>query len=142
MQLQYWLEPVYTLTIVFIKTSILLSYNRIFGHMKTIRNVIYVLLGLVWAWGLAMLFVCLFQCSPIDKVWHPEKPGHCVDFMKYEWGKSISNLCMDWMILIVPIRPVLKLQMQLSQKALVFAAFMCGSLSVSSHLSIHISKSK
>lgn len=77
-----------------------------------------------------MLFVCLFQCSPIDKVWHTQKSGHCIVFMQYEQGKSISNLCIDWMILIVPIRPVLKLQMPLSQKMLVFAAFMCGSLSV------------
>ncbi|KAI7775064.1 hypothetical protein LA080_007400 [Diaporthe eres] len=118
----------YTLVVVFIKTSILYSYKNIFGHVKMTKYHIYILLGLTWAWGLGSFLPALFQCSPIDKAWLPMKPGHCIGLMPYLWATSISNFIIDWLILIVPIAPVLKLHLPPTQKLLVGLSFMCGSI--------------
>jgi hypothetical protein len=118
----------YSTVVVTIKTSILISYYRIFGHVLRTRYFIYVLLAASWAWGIANFFALLFQCTPIDKAWHPEKPGHCIQFIPFLWGTSITNFIIDWLILAVPIAPVLKLRLPRTQKILVGLSFLCGSL--------------
>ncbi|CAG9972526.1 unnamed protein product [Clonostachys byssicola] len=118
----------YGIATALIKTSILLSYRRIFGHMKKVRISIWILLGLTWAWCLSNIFGMAFQCSPIRKAWIPETPGTCIDLIAFLWGNSVSNLLIDWFILAVPIGPVLKLQLPLVKKILVGGAFLCGSL--------------
>lgn len=127
-QLIYFPVLSYTLVVVFIKTSILYSYKNIFGHVKMTRYHIYILLGLTWAWGIGSFLPALFQCSPIDKAWLPMKPGHCIGIMPYLWATSISNFVIDWLILAVPISPVLKLHLPPTQKLLVGLSFMCGSM--------------
>jgi len=114
--------------VVLIKTSILYSYKRIFGHVKTTKYHIYALLGLSWAWAVAFFLTIVFQCHPIDKAWIPGKPGHCIAVVPFLWGNSISNFIIDWMILLVPVMPVLKLQLPRKQKILVALSFLFGSL--------------
>ena len=124
----YWPALGYTILIVLIKTSILLSYKRIFGHNKTTRIHIYILLGFSWAWGIAVFFTCTFQCWPIEKAWKPMMPGKCINLLDYLWGNSVSNFIIDWLILAVPIVPVWKLQMGIVQKSLVAGSFALGSM--------------
>ncbi|KAJ4303193.1 hypothetical protein N0V90_002086 [Kalmusia sp. IMI 367209] len=124
----YWPELGYTIVVVLIKTSILLSYKRIFGHVTQTKYHIYILLGLSWGWGIAVFFACVFQCSPIKKAWMPEIPGHCIKTIPFLWGNSISNFIIDWLILAVPIKPVLKLHLPPTQKVLVALSFLCGAL--------------
>lgn len=124
----YFPELNYTIVVVLIKTSILFSYKRIFGHVKATKYHIYALLGLSWAWGIAFFLTITFQCNPIDKAWIPEKPGHCIPIVPFLWGNSISNFIIDWMILLVPVIPVLKLQLPMKQKVLVGLSFLFGSV--------------
>ena len=124
----YFPELGYTILISTIKASILLSYHRIFGHITWVRRANYVLGGLVVGWCIAIFFSAMFQCTPIDKVWKPMKPGHCTQFIPFLWGNSITNNVIDWSILILPIIPVWKLQMEAKQKVLVIGAFGLGSL--------------
>ncbi|KAK8115748.1 hypothetical protein PG984_012250 [Apiospora sp. TS-2023a] len=124
----YWPELGYTLLVVFVKTSILLSYRRIFGHVKSTRWHIYVLMGLVWSWGIAIFLTCVFQCTPIRKAWEPAVHGKCIQLVPFLWGNSVSNLIIDWMILAVPIVPVWKLHMDPAQKTLVAGSFALGSI--------------
>lgn len=127
-QMFFWPELGYTILVVLVKTSILFSYKRIFGHIKSTRLHIYALMALAWGWGIAVFFTCVFQCTPIDKAWQPQKPGHCIETIPFLWGNSISNFVIDWMILAVPIVPIWKLQMAPAQKSLVALSFLLGSL--------------
>ncbi|KAH7310794.1 hypothetical protein B0I35DRAFT_439711 [Stachybotrys elegans] len=128
LQLIFWPSFSYGTVTALIKTSILLSYRRIFGHMKRIRIAIWILLVASWAWCLSNIFGMAFQCTPVRKAWHPEVPGTCIDLIAFLWGNSVSNFVIDWLILGVPIGPVLKLQLPTSKKVLVGGAFLCGSL--------------
>lgn len=105
-----------------------MSYNRIFGRLKRFRYANYTLGALVLGWFLGVFFSVLFQCTPIDKAWKPMKPGHCIDVISFLWGNSISNAILDYMILLMPVGPVLSLQMGATQKCLVLLSFSLGSL--------------
>ncbi|KAL5115781.1 hypothetical protein ACEQ8H_006276 [Pleosporales sp. CAS-2024a] len=126
----FWPELGYTITITLIKVSILISFRRIFGHIPWVRNCIWVIGSLCVSWGIAIFFTVVFQCSPVDKAWLPLKPGRCIELIPFLWGNSISNNLLDWSILILPIIPVWRLQMDSKQKALVICAFFLGSLQV------------
>lgn len=124
----FWPELGYTIVITLIKVSILVSYHRIFGHIRWVLRSIYVIGALVVGWGIAIFFTVIFQCNPVDKAWQPMKPGKCIELIPFLWGNSISNNLLDWSILLLPVIPVWKLQMEKKQKALVLCAFFLGSL--------------
>ncbi|KAK5999206.1 Satratoxin biosynthesis SC1 cluster 4-like protein [Cladobotryum mycophilum] len=117
-----------TVLLVVVKTSILISYKRIFGHNRITLIQIYVLLGLSWCWGISTFVAGIFQCTPIAKMWKPLKPGTCIDVLAFIWGTSISSFIIDWMILLIPIVPVWKLRITTTQKVLVGGSFAFGSV--------------
>ena len=126
----YWPEIGYPIVIASIKISILISYLRVFGRLKWFRNTVYGLMTLTTMWFIMHFFVIIFQCTPVDKAWRPSKPGHCIDFIPFFYGNSIPNMILDYLILLLPVIPVLKLQMLPLQKALVLGAFALGSVFV------------
>lgn len=127
-QMFYWPELGYTIRIATIKASILLSYRRIFGHIRWFKFAANVLGTLVGVWFFAVFFSVLFQCTPIDKAWYPLKDGHCIDLIPFLWGNSISNNILDWLILFMPVVPVWRLQMDPVQKLLVLGSLLLGSM--------------
>jgi len=124
----YWPELGYVILIATIKCSILISYTRIFGHLRWFKLTTYALGTLVCIWFLGVFFSVLFQCTPIDKAWYPLKDGHCIDLVPFLWGNSISNNILDWLILFLPVIPVWRLQMEPVQKFLVMGSFLLGSI--------------
>ena len=58
----------------------------------------------------------------------PETPGHCFNFNNYILVIVIIDLFMDATILVLPIRPVLNLQMSVTRKAMVCGIFLVGGL--------------
>lgn len=67
-----------------VKTSILLLYRRIFVY-RSFRIVSLLVGVLVTSWGIAVLSVSIFQCTPVDKFWNPSLHGHCVDAQTFFW---------------------------------------------------------
>ena len=126
--MSFWPELGYSLVIVSLKTSILVSYHRIFGHLQWFHYAVYTMGTLVILWGITNFFSLLFQCTPIDKAWFPKKPGHCIDFLAFIWANSILNSAFDYLILFLPVVPVLRLHMEPVQKALILGSFAFGSL--------------
>lgn len=128
-QMFYAPEIGYTILVATVKLSILFSYKRIFGHLRKLKVYIHVLMGLSVGWGVSCVFVIIFQCWPIERVWHPTMTeGGCIDLVAFLWATSISNLIIDWLILTVPVVPIWKLQMSGVQKGLVAGSFALGSV--------------
>jgi hypothetical protein len=68
----------------------------------------------------------IFECSPRDKIWDKSLPGKC---FQIKWVLNISggfNTVTDWMILLLPIHAVSKLQTDRPKKILVILAFTFG----------------
>ena len=120
----------YIVSVSTIKFSILVSYNLIFGRLKWFRIALYATATLEAIWLIGVFIYVIFQCNPIDKSWKPLKPGHCIDFIPFLWGNSITNAVLDYVILLLPVFPVLRLQMKREQKFLLLLSFSLGSLSV------------
>ncbi|KAK7699766.1 hypothetical protein SLS64_011378 [Diaporthe eres] len=82
------MEFAYVTTIVLIKHSILLMYIRIFPRERKLRITAYIVAAVVTAWGIALYFVFLFQCSPARKAWTPSVEGHCIEYNWIQIGNA------------------------------------------------------
>lgn len=124
----YWPALGYTILISTIKFSVLISYKRIFSSIRWFQHTVHILMALTGAWFIAIFFTVMFQCSPVNKVWNPMKPGQCIDFVPFLWGNSISNNILDYCILLLPVIPVWQLQLSGVQKVLLLGSFALGSV--------------
>ncbi|KAL9064995.1 MAG: hypothetical protein Q9157_007634 [Trypethelium eluteriae] len=129
-------EISYTLTIVMVKFSVLVMYWRIFRESKTVRIAIYVLGGVVAAWGVAFLLVTIFDCSPVKGAWtrfsmeavmNPAMAPVCrVQAEPAYLSNSAINIVTDIAILILPMYQVWQLNLPRAQKLAVCGIFAIG----------------
>ncbi|KAG8161324.1 hypothetical protein KVR01_009588 [Diaporthe batatas] len=120
------MEFAYVTTIVLIKLSILLMYIRIFPRERKLRITAYIVAAVVVAWGIALYFVFLFQCSPVRKAWTPSVEGHCIEYNWIQIGNAVPNIITDVVILCMPIPLVLKLHITVYQKFALCLTFSLG----------------
>ena len=107
------------------KLSVLLLYRRIFTQQK-FRIAIDTVIGVCVAWAVALLLATLFQCQPISKAWIPDLGGTCIDLQKLYYGTSISNLILDVVINLMPVREIWKLQINRRQKIVLMVIMTLG----------------
>lgn len=133
-------EIVYTLTLCLVKYSTLCLYWRVFGTSKRNRIPIWILAGLVTAWGVAILLTSIFQCVPTRSWWKrldpvdPMPPTEFVcgvDSTQFFIGNSIPTIVTDIMMIAMPVPYIWSLQMRVPQKIGVLAIFLLGALWVS-----------
>lgn len=80
---------------------------------------------------ITFFFGTLFECTPIEKslTMPPGSPEvHCVDMVKLFYAGASVDVVLDFAILLVPLPPVLKLQMPTKQKIGVLLVFLTGVL--------------
>lgn len=131
----------YALTITMVKISILLLYRRVFDVRKC-RIATTVLLGVCIFWGIAAMFVLVFQCQPMAGMWNPADmfTSKCIDIKAYYAGIAGSNMGLDIIILATPIYMVwgyngTGLRLKTSQKLMLTGVFLLGGLYASPILS-------
>ncbi|RSL65169.1 hypothetical protein CEP54_004296 [Fusarium duplospermum] len=123
-------EFTYGTVLCTIKAAILLMYYRIFPT-RFMKLGGYVLGGMTFAWWVAVVFVSIFQCVPVQKTWHPfMEGGHCLDKNQFFLGNSIPNIITDALILCLPVYEVSKLQVRRSQKLAIIGIFLLGGIVV------------
>ena len=120
-------ECVYVTVVMLVKASILVMYHRIFP-VPGFRLAVYIIGGVVVAWWLAIVLVCIFQCDPISKAWLPWSPGTCIDLKASFIGNAVPNIITDIAILALPITQVWSLQGTVARKLSLCCAFLLGSL--------------
>ncbi|KAI3396868.1 hypothetical protein diail_11572 [Diaporthe ilicicola] len=128
------MEFAYVTTIVLIKHSILLMYIRIFPRERKLRITAYIVAAVVTAWGIALYFVFLFQCSPARKAWTPSVEGHCIEYNWIQIGNAVPNIMTDFLILCMPIPLVLKLHITVYQKFALSLTFSLGAFVLGSSI--------
>ena len=126
-------EISYTITLVAVKLSILALYWRIFLGSRPLRIAIYVLAGVVSAWGIAFLLVTIFDCSPVSGAWtrfsmeaimNPAKAPLCtVQAEPAYLSNSALNLATDIAVLLLPLPMIWQLRLPRSQKLAMSAIF-------------------
>jgi hypothetical protein len=127
----YWFNVCaieYGVMIGLAKIAVLWLYRRVFSphRWSLFDNVIVALIAIIFTFYAVTSMVKIFECSPRDKIWNKSLPGKCVEI---KWVLNISggfNTVTDWIILLLPIHAVSKLQMDKLKKILVVLAFTFG----------------
>lgn len=122
-------EVFYPLIIAIVKLSICLQVIRIFAARRDFN------FWLIWGftilqviWFFCCFWVSLFQCTPVQKVYDPERHGSCLSgYQNYIIAVGIFNLVSDILMLLYPIFCISQLQLKLQKKLGVTAIFLVGS---------------
>ncbi|KAL1970435.1 hypothetical protein VTN77DRAFT_4079 [Rasamsonia byssochlamydoides] len=105
------------------------SSTRIFPT-RDFRLATFILGGIVISWVIAIVFVSVFQCTPVEKTWNPAVPGHCINLKGSFIGNAIPNIMTDIAILSLPVRVVWRLHADLTYRLSVIVVFLLGSFVV------------
>lgn len=92
------------------------------------RRTVYTLIGVVCAYTLAYELIIIFQCSPVSAAWDIAVKGQCIAPMVPMMALSIANIIIDVLILLLPIKVFLELQMSRRQRTSLVALFGAGGL--------------
>lgn len=65
----------------------------------------------------------------VQKSWYPRIPGHCIDKHAYDYGSQIPKIITDFLLLLLPLRPISKLSLSVKEMTLLFLLFGVGLLS-------------
>lgn len=124
-------EIAYICTLTCTKISILIWYRRIFPP-KRLGIIIWVLMGLATAWGVAYVIALLLGCSPFRVFWNPIPSQHCHNGggNAFVIANAVTNITIDIPILALPIPIIWKLQIRDGKKWGVRGVFLLGALYV------------
>ncbi|KAL8800462.1 MAG: hypothetical protein Q9182_005174 [Xanthomendoza sp. 2 TL-2023] len=110
-----------------IKVSILLLYRRIFAIDRSFR-IQSTLVGLiVFFFWLAVTIACLLNCRPLKYSWIGlSGVEHCINYNIFWMVTGAVEIVIDTVILALPIRMVLMLQLSPKRKFSVSLVFLLG----------------
>ena len=116
----------YCACIACIKASILYLYRRIFPQ-KWFRNALIATGSFNLMWFIAAFFGTIFQCVPISLLWDLETPGYCINYHDGVLAFGGITVATDFLILVLPIPLVWRIQISRRKKWLITFTFMLGS---------------
>lgn len=82
----------------------------------------------VFGYLFSNLLTQIFGCTPIDKYWKPETPGHCILKIKAAYALGSMNFISDLFIFILPLPTVWRLHLPRKDKLGVTLVFMGGAV--------------
>jgi hypothetical protein len=97
-------------------------------HSTAFSWQIDILIALVTAWCAGIIFTAFFLCVPMSKLWDldPLAPGTCINIVKFYYDLQIPNILTDLLLIVVPIREVLKLDLTKKLKIGAIMMFLLG----------------
>jgi hypothetical protein len=73
-------------------------------------------------------FVDVFRCKPVEAAWNPTVKGTCMSYAAFPWATGIFNMISDFYILVLPLPPILRMNMPLVRRLRIAAIFGLGLL--------------
>ncbi|KAI4149426.1 MAG: hypothetical protein LQ341_001322 [Variospora aurantia] len=125
----YMLDPLYALTVTAVKLSILYLYRRIFA-VQAFKQISFAVAAACVVWWVVFTITALIPCRPVRKFWQPQIEGHCYNFNEFFLGASIVDILLDAVILSLPIKKIVGLQMPYKRKVMLCFVFLVGGLDV------------
>jgi hypothetical protein len=112
-KLNYTGQIVYTLALVTVKMGILMLYLRVFGTNanKRFRWTIIGIMIFGALHGVGYGFAIIFQCLPVSAIWDSNITDPvCIHYGSLVLSASIISLTEDFLLVLLPIPQLLKLQ--------------------------------
>ncbi|KAL8851457.1 MAG: hypothetical protein Q9221_003636 [Calogaya cf. arnoldii] len=118
------------------KISILLFYLRL-NPSKGFRYSTFAVMAITFSWMISAILAQILQCSPVPKLWNPTIPGTCINPNPLYLSNSIINTLIDFLVLLLPIPMIVRLQVNTRTKLVLGAIFsLCSGTVVVSALRI------
>jgi hypothetical protein len=117
-------------TLLCIKASILTFFHRTFGPNRIFRIAVWCVAALVVGLWLASTLAAIFQCTPISFFWNKNQPGTCFNANAFVLVTSIINVVTDFIIVVMPMPIIWKLDMPRARKIGVCGIFLLGGVVV------------
>ncbi|KAG8411394.1 hypothetical protein J3458_015454 [Metarhizium acridum] len=130
-QAAYWFNVAaieYGVMIGVTKLAVLWLYRRVFSPIRWSKfdMTIVTLIVIIFGFYSTTSLVKIFECNPRARIWNPSVPGKCVDIHIILNVSGAFNTVTDYLILLLPIHAVRKLQMDRFKRVLVVLAFTFG----------------
>ncbi|KAF6803269.1 hypothetical protein CMUS01_15135 [Colletotrichum musicola] len=106
------------------KLAVLAMYYRIFSPSKNLRRGVWTLSSMVVAWGIAVIGVTIFACTPVSGFWDKKIPSKCMQSGKI--AITIPNIVLDVVAALLPIREVWQLRIKTEKKLALASIFLFG----------------
>lgn len=126
----YIIEVMYFLEVATLKLSLLFFYIRIFPT-RGVRRLLWGTVAFVSVFGLAYIFLGIFQCTPISHFWTKwdgTHTGHCININILGWSNAAISIATDIWMLVVPLWQLRSLQLDWRRKIGVGMMFVVGTL--------------
>ena len=122
-----WLV-LYGVSVALSKLAILLLYLRVFTAQMRSFTVALVLVGVVViAAGVANTIAAILQCSPVPYAWDKTiDGGKCINDLAFARFMAIPNVVDGFVMLVMPIPLVWRLDLEIQQKVALTATFLHG----------------
>ncbi|KAL8646841.1 MAG: hypothetical protein Q9226_006690 [Calogaya cf. arnoldii] len=118
---------IYSPVVCLIKLAILFQLASLFAPVKSrLYWIICALAALTVLFYLASMIFRIFQCTPREKIWNPSTAGTCINSLAGILSSAIVNSISDFILLILPLNMIWRLQMPVSKKWQVSAVFATG----------------
>ncbi|KAI2462840.1 hypothetical protein F4781DRAFT_418771 [Annulohypoxylon bovei var. microspora] len=125
----YLSELYYAIDVTLIKLSILTLYLRLFNVNRRFKKSCYAMMVFVLAWGIAVIFTTIFQCTPIPAAWDKTIPAFkCFNLAAFIIGSNVPNILADTMIIALPIPMLWNLKLSLLRKLGLIALFLVAAV--------------
>ena len=121
-------QTLYFLNAALTKTSLLLLYYRIFGVVKRYRLALWISAFIVLGYWIATTILAFLGCIPFAYNWDKNVPGRCVNLVGFFRWNGICNLLIDFLILLLPLPMVWRLNVASRQKLELSGIFLLGLL--------------
>lgn len=121
----YTLSPIYGLTITLARLSILYLYRRIFS-VGPFRQISLAVIIICVVWWMVFTITTLIPCRPVKKFWQPQVAGSCYNFDEFFLGIAVIDVILDTVVLTLPIRMIVRLQMSYQRKVMLCFVFLLG----------------
>ncbi|KAF7553344.1 hypothetical protein G7Z17_g3728 [Cylindrodendrum hubeiense] len=123
----YFAQMVYNPILALVKASVLVFLYRLGGQKQKVRWSIHALSAFNAAHAVAVFFVALLQCLPIEANWDMEAKANAVCIQKeFHVISSFLVLLTDFLVLALPFWIFLGLKMPVGTKVALIAVFMVG----------------
>lgn len=119
-------QVIYKVVICLIKVSILQLYLRIFYVHRVFRWLCFVLIAITVLGSAAFIPPTIWQCRPITAFWDRSIPHKCVSSQASWLSYAVINIVTDFLILVLPIQQILRLQLKKTDKIALILVFLLG----------------
>ncbi|THZ03652.1 hypothetical protein D6C95_03653 [Aureobasidium pullulans] len=118
--------PLYCLTVLGFKLSLLISYLRVAGFNRTYATIVWVVIVSVLISQIVFTILLSAGCRPIAKQWDPSIPGKCINALPAYFALGGTSLGWDLIIIILPFPILRRLQLDWQRKVALLAVFSLG----------------